>query len=188
MFFRDFLVHGICICIQVFPRVSAGCQTFYSKQLCFYYKNCSKNVNGLQCVFCGRYGFLSALKKRIRTKRRVPSSTLSTFFQIMLFYCSTTRSYFVTFRSASPSAQKRMPSLYHPFFAILTDELTACLMRHGYRIFCDDYLLKSQSRPRAGHSNRRRAGYNWEILPPQSSPSFRRGSRGRDKSYFRPSA
>lgn len=26
-----------------------------------------------------------------------------------------------------------MPSLYHPFFAILTDELTACLMRHGYR-------------------------------------------------------
>lgn len=26
-----------------------------------------------------------------------------------------------------------MPSLYHPFFATLTDELTACLMRHGYR-------------------------------------------------------
>ena len=26
-----------------------------------------------------------------------------------------------------------MPSLYHPFYAILTDELTACLMRHGYR-------------------------------------------------------
>lgn len=26
-----------------------------------------------------------------------------------------------------------MPSLYHPFFAILTDELTACLMQHGYR-------------------------------------------------------
>ncbi len=26
-----------------------------------------------------------------------------------------------------------MPSLYHPFFAILTDELTACLTRHGYR-------------------------------------------------------
>lgn len=26
-----------------------------------------------------------------------------------------------------------MPSLYHPFFAILTDELTACLMRHNYR-------------------------------------------------------
>ena len=26
-----------------------------------------------------------------------------------------------------------MPSLYHPFFAILTDELTACLMRHDYR-------------------------------------------------------
>lgn len=26
-----------------------------------------------------------------------------------------------------------MPSLYHPFFAILTDELTACLMKHGYR-------------------------------------------------------
>jgi len=26
-----------------------------------------------------------------------------------------------------------MPSLQHPFFAILTDELTACLMRNGYR-------------------------------------------------------
>ena len=26
-----------------------------------------------------------------------------------------------------------MPSLRHPFFAILTDELTACLMKHGYR-------------------------------------------------------
>ena len=26
-----------------------------------------------------------------------------------------------------------MPSLYHPFFAMLTDELTACLMQHGYR-------------------------------------------------------
>lgn len=26
-----------------------------------------------------------------------------------------------------------MPSLYHPFFAILTDELTACLMQYGYR-------------------------------------------------------
>lgn len=26
-----------------------------------------------------------------------------------------------------------MPSLYHPFFATLTDELTACLMRHGYQ-------------------------------------------------------
>lgn len=26
-----------------------------------------------------------------------------------------------------------MPSLHHPFFAILTDELTACLMQHGYR-------------------------------------------------------
>ena len=26
-----------------------------------------------------------------------------------------------------------MPSLHHPFFAVLTDELTACLMRHGYR-------------------------------------------------------
>ena len=26
-----------------------------------------------------------------------------------------------------------MPSLYHPFFAVLTDELTASLMRYGYR-------------------------------------------------------
>ena len=26
-----------------------------------------------------------------------------------------------------------MPSLYHPFFAQLTDEITACLTRHGYR-------------------------------------------------------
>ena len=26
-----------------------------------------------------------------------------------------------------------MPSLRHPFFAMLTDELTACLTRHGYR-------------------------------------------------------
>lgn len=26
-----------------------------------------------------------------------------------------------------------MPSLRHPFFAALTDEITACLMRHGYR-------------------------------------------------------
>ena len=26
-----------------------------------------------------------------------------------------------------------MPSLYQPFYAILTDELTACLMRNGYR-------------------------------------------------------
>ena len=26
-----------------------------------------------------------------------------------------------------------MPSLYHPFYAILTDELSACLMRRGYR-------------------------------------------------------
>ena len=26
-----------------------------------------------------------------------------------------------------------MPSLYHPFYAILTDELTACLTRNGYR-------------------------------------------------------
>ena len=26
-----------------------------------------------------------------------------------------------------------MPSLWHPFFAMLTDELTSCLMRYGYR-------------------------------------------------------
>lgn len=26
-----------------------------------------------------------------------------------------------------------MPSLHHPFFAVLTDELTRCLTRHGYR-------------------------------------------------------
>ena len=26
-----------------------------------------------------------------------------------------------------------MPSLYHPFFAVLTNELTNCLMRYGYR-------------------------------------------------------
>ena len=26
-----------------------------------------------------------------------------------------------------------MPSLYHPFFAVLTDEITACLSRRGYR-------------------------------------------------------
>ena len=28
-----------------------------------------------------------------------------------------------------------MPSLRHPFFAMLTDEITACLMHHGYRSF-----------------------------------------------------
>ena len=50
-----------------------------------------------------------------------------------------------------------MPSLYHPFFAMLTDELTACLMRYGYR----STLMITNSDPEAeekclilGHENK----------------------------------